>query len=183
MNEPIIQPYSGNIVADTDGLLCMPEARARMSAITDPDHRRAVEALAALRWAGKELHMATERLAEKHDLSEGRLQVLMILKHHPNGVALGELARMGNTSARNMTWLIDHLEQDGLVVRVQDPSDRRSVHARLSEGGLASIEKVWESVIQTQSHLTNEISPSELDQFRHLCLRMVESIRKQGGAL
>jgi DNA-binding MarR family transcriptional regulator len=35
-----------------------------------------------------------------------------------------------------MTALIDRLEADGLVVRSQDPSDRRSVRAQLTPAGI-----------------------------------------------
>ena len=48
---------------------------------------------------------------------------------------LGELAARNACVKSNMTALIDRLEADGLVVRSQDPSDRRSVRAQLTPLG------------------------------------------------
>jgi DNA-binding MarR family transcriptional regulator len=49
---------------------------------------------------------------------------------------LGELAARNACVKSNMTALIDRLESDGLVVRSQDPSDRRSVRAQLTPLGI-----------------------------------------------
>src|SRR5256714_10284780 len=88
------------------------------------------EALAAVRILGKKLHATMERWAERFGLSEGRFQVLVRLKHQPTGrFTMGELAEMLDVSPRSVTGLVDNLERDGLVKRVDDPADRRSGYA------------------------------------------------------
>src|SRR2546421_10201572 len=102
------------------------------------------EALAAVRILGKKLHAGMERWAERFGLSEGRFQILVRLKHQPSGrFAMGELAEMLDVSPRTVTGLVDNLERDGLVKRVDDPSDRRSVYAELTEQGRERIETLW----------------------------------------
>src|SRR5260370_2784001 len=74
--------------------------------------------------------------ADKHGLSEGRLRVLWALKAAPERqLPLGELADQLEVTPRNVTGLIDHLERDGLVERIDDPADRRLTYARLTMAG------------------------------------------------
>src|SRR5579872_715726 len=134
----------------------------------------AVEALAALRWAGHSLSLLQDRWAEKHGLSEGRLGILFRL-YRGGATALGDLAQDFHTSPRNVTGLVDHLERDGLVERVPDPDDRRSVRARLTPDGTARIEAIWKEGLQRQSKVVEGLTKEDLAQLRHLCLTLVEN--------
>ena len=143
----------------------------------------AVEALAAMRMAGHGLLLLTDRWAEKHGLSEGRLQVLFVLRRSPGQQrALGEIADVLHVSPRNVTGLIDALERDGLVERVPDPDDRRSVLARLTPAGLGKIAHVWRETFLRQADITRDFSPDELAQLRHLCLRLVQNMSRLAPA-
>jgi DNA-binding MarR family transcriptional regulator len=68
------------------------------------------------------------------------------------------------------------LERDGLVRRVPDPSDRRSVHAQLTKAGLARIEALRKDAAQRQSAGTGGLKPRQLAELRHLCLLMVKQL-------
>lgn len=61
--------------------------------------------------------------------------VLTVLVEAGEPVALSELASYQGCVRSNITQLVDRLEADGLVERVHDPSDRRSVRARLTPAG------------------------------------------------
>src|SRR6266446_8568844 len=139
-----------------------------------------VEAMAALKMAGRSLHHLQERWAEGHDLSEGRLGVLFRL-YRCGPTPLGDLANDLDTTPRNITGLVDHLERDGLVERVPDAEDRRSVRARLTETGRTRIEAIWQEGIEHQFEVVQAFSKEDLAQLRHLCLRLVESARKELG--
>jgi DNA-binding MarR family transcriptional regulator len=80
-----------------------------------------------------------------------------------------------------MTGLVDHLERDGLVERVPDPDDRRSVRARLTPAGKERIEGIWKEGIENQFEMVRGMSKEDLAQLRHLCLMLVESARKELG--
>jgi DNA-binding MarR family transcriptional regulator len=140
----------------------------------------AVEALAALRMAGKSLHHLQDRWAEMHGLTEGRMAVMFRL-FRCGPTSLGELAEDLDTTPRNITGLVDHLERDGLVERVPDPEDRRSVRATLTEPGKARIEAIWKEGLERQFEIVKEFSKEDLAQLRHLCLQLVESARKELG--
>ncbi len=140
----------------------------------------AVEALAALRIAGKSLRMMQERWAEKHDLSEGRLGVMFRL-FRVGECPLGDLADELDSTPRNITGLVDHLERDGLVERVPDTADRRSVRARLTPAGRERIESIWREGLEHQFEVVQGMSKDDLAQLRHLCLQLVENARKELG--
>jgi len=75
--------------------------------------------------------------ADRFGLSATRHEhgILFMLRHQPGGVPLGLMATRLHVSPRNVTGLVDHLERDGLVARVAEPADRRSVLARLTAEG------------------------------------------------
>jgi DNA-binding MarR family transcriptional regulator len=139
-----------------------------------------VEALAAVRFAGRSLHLLQERWAEQHGLSEGRMGVLFRL-HRCGDMPLGELANDLDSTPRNITGLVDHLERDGLVERVPDPADRRSVKARLTEEGRKQIDAIWKEGLEHQFTLVEGLSKEDLAQLRHLSLLLVENARKELG--
>ncbi len=140
----------------------------------------AVEALGALRMAGRSLHHLQDKWAEMHGLTEGRLSVLFRL-FRCGPTPLGDLAEDLDTTPRNITGLVDNLERDGLVERVPDPDDRRSVRATLTAAGKERIEGIWKEGLEQQFEIVKEFSKDDLAQLRHLCLLLVENARKELG--
>jgi DNA-binding MarR family transcriptional regulator len=140
----------------------------------------AIEALTALRMAGRSLMLLQERWAEQHHLSSGRLAVMFRLMRCGD-TALGDLAEGIDSTPRNITGLVDHLERDGLVERIPDTEDRRSVRARLTEKGRETISGIWKEGMANQYALAGGMSKEDLAQLRHLCLTLVEAARKELG--
>ena len=135
------------------------------------------EALAAVRILGKKLHASMQRWADRFGLSEGRFQILVRLQHQEAGrLTMGELAEMLDVSPRSVTGLVDNLERDGLVKRVDDPSDRRSVYAEITEQGRERVKALWREAAAVQGWLTEGFKESELIQLRHLCLRLIQTM-------
>jgi DNA-binding MarR family transcriptional regulator len=138
---------------------------------------RAVEALTAMRITAHITRQLMDRWAEKHGLSEGRLHVLFRLASAPDHqLPLGELADQLEVTPRNITGLIDHLERDGLVERIDDPSDRRLTYARLTAAGGKRIEGMRAQGLEWQLKIASGLSTEELDQLRHMCLRLIENM-------
>src|SRR2546428_5749276 len=160
--------------ADENGFLFDPRIREvlrRSGRKIEP----ATEALAAVRILGKKMHVSMERWADRFGLSEGRFQILVRLQHQPEGrLTMGELAEMLDVSPRSVTGLVDNLERDGLVKRVDDPADRRSVYAEITDQGRERLKTVWRGATSLQAGLTGGFSESELVQLRHMCLRLIQ---------
>jgi DNA-binding MarR family transcriptional regulator len=171
-------PFGPDIERDADGRLYM----KRLRNLFDPLHvdMAAVEALTALRHSSRSLRLLQERWGAMHGLSEGRLGILFRL-YRSGDTALGDLAEDLVMTPRNVTGLVDHLERDGLVTRVPDPEDRRSVRARLTDAGRERIEGIWREGLERQFEIVKGMSREDLAQLRHLCLLLVENARKELG--
>jgi len=73
----------------------------------------------------------------KSGLSMPKFAVLSELVSAKQALSLSELAARLSCVKSNMTQLIDRLEADGLVQRVNDPTDRRAVKAAITASGEA----------------------------------------------
>ena len=178
MKDDIIRDARFELARDEQGRLYNAGMRKLMSNLRFDTS--AVEALAALRIAGRSLHLMQDRWAEKHGLTEGRLGVMFRL-YRCGATPLGDLAEDLDTSPRNVTGLVDHLERDGLVERVPDADDRRSVRATLTKAGTERIEAIWKEGLEHQFEVVQGLSKDDLAQLRHLCLSLVENARKELG--
>ena len=76
-----------------------------------------------------------EASLEGAGMSLAKLSVLRHLVRAGEPLPLSQLAERSSCVRSNMTQLIDRLEADGLVRRVADPNDRRSVRALLTRAG------------------------------------------------
>ncbi|HET7465153.1 MAG TPA: MarR family transcriptional regulator [Candidatus Dormibacteraeota bacterium] len=179
MKDPILKDVRFELARDEQGRLYNAGMRKLIGNV--PIDLAAVEALGALRMAGKEVHHLQERWAEMHGLTEGRLTVMFRL-FRCGPTPLGDLAEDLATTPRNITGLVDNLERDGLVERVPDPNDRRSVRATLTEAGKTRIKAIWKEGMERQYEIIpKEMTKEDLAQLRHLCLLLVENARKELG--
>lgn len=84
-----------------------------------------------------ELHDRVAGALDKVGLSFPKYEVLKCLRTSSEPVTLSTLAEEQSCARSNITQLVDRLEAEGLVRRVADPDDRRSVRAELTEEGIA----------------------------------------------
>jgi DNA-binding MarR family transcriptional regulator len=85
-----------------------------------------------------------ERLATalaRVGLSYAKYEVLKHLRNAQEPVTLGALAEGQRCARSNITQLVDRLESEGLVRRVDDPTDRRAIRAELTEEGAVLLEE------------------------------------------
>jgi DNA-binding MarR family transcriptional regulator len=172
--------FNGTLAADRAGRLYdsrfRQAIRSSRRALSERE-TRTVEAMTAMRITARLTRQLMDRWAEKHGLSEGRLHVLFRLATAPHHqLPLGELADQLEVTPRNITGLIDHLERDGLVERIDDQSDRRLTYARLTAAGGKRIEGMRAQGLAWQLKIASGLSTEELDQLRHICLRLIENM-------
>jgi len=175
MKEGVEFPRWPRLAQDADG--CLFDERAREFVGTG-EGALALEAIAAVRTASRYLQRMLERWAEGQGLSEGRFQLLFMLSRvGDSGISLGRLAELQSVSPRNITGLVDSLEKAGLVERVPDSSDRRSIQARLTAAGRERIESMRQPALKLQVPLTDGFTREELVQLRHLALKLLANAR------
>lgn len=90
--------------------------------------------LTMLRTASDELTAFDEFLAE-YGVSQTKFFVLLLLKRHPDGLTPSRLAQGVAVSPPTMTGIVDRLARDGLVERIDIPTDRRSAMINLTDAG------------------------------------------------
>jgi DNA-binding MarR family transcriptional regulator len=182
MNDYHVKDFtqSPDLAVDGGGLLFDRRVRTMLESLVGPESARRLEVFAAMRWLSGRSHQFMERSVDRYGLSEGRMQVLMRLRHQGD-CPLGALADAMHVSARNVTGLVDHLERDGLVSRVPDTDDRRSVRAHLTEEGQRLIEQVWKEVSQRSLVLVQDMPQEDLDIVRHTCLELIRRMESQLG--
>ncbi|MEV0378760.1 MarR family transcriptional regulator [Nonomuraea sp. NPDC050643] len=158
---------------DADGLLFDPRARQAMSEFMGGDDTLAFEAAAAVRTAFQAVERIRSQGSEGRGLSSGAMDLLLRLSSAGDeGASIGELAQAAGVTSRNVTGLVDTLERDGLVRRVPDRRDRRSVLAQITPGGRAWIEAFRRPSQLAMAAIFRGFTPEELASLRHLCLRL-----------
>lgn len=85
--------------------------------------------------AAQRLETRVESALSASGLSLTKLAILHHLVQRPEPVQLGRLADRISCVKSNITQLVDRLEADGLVRRVSDPADRRSIRAEITAEG------------------------------------------------
>lgn len=161
---------------DSDGTLFDDRVRTAMTRFTLDGDTLPFEAAAAVRTAFHSVERLRSRGTDSRGLSSGALDVLIRLSTTPEvGMNLGALARSAGVSARNVTGLVDTLERDGLVERVPDPHDRRSVLARITPAGQDWLEAFRRPAQAAMTAVFRGFTPAELTALRHLCLRLAEN--------
>jgi len=80
------------------------------------------------------------------EVSSTQYNVLRILRGAPEGLPCGEIANRMITRDPDVTRLLDRLEKRDLISRRRETTDRRTVMARITKGGLELLARLDEPV-------------------------------------
>jgi DNA-binding MarR family transcriptional regulator len=83
---------------------------------------------------------------------------------------------------RNMTAIVDALEQAGLVVRRSHPTDRRPTLIDLSPQGARAAGQAIEPQLDAIAEIFTEFSPAEREQFSALLGKLDRAITARGAS-
>ena len=75
------------------------------------------------------------RLREQFGTTLPRFDLMAQLERHPEGLKMNELSRLLMVTGGNVTAIVDQLEKEGLVERLDEPADRRAFRIRLTRAG------------------------------------------------
>jgi DNA-binding MarR family transcriptional regulator len=110
-------------------------------------------------------------------LSLAKFRVLAKLSVTEEPLPLGGLAEHCSCVRSNMTQLVDRLEADKLVERVNDPSDRRSVRAALTPAGRGRHGEAVEILARTEG----EVFAGLTEDDRAALARLVQQLTREAG--
>ncbi|WP_338429744.1 MarR family transcriptional regulator [Synechococcus elongatus] len=127
------------------------------------------------------LEKQRETLLAKYGLSVWSFDVLATLRRQgpPYQLKPTDLYSLLMLSSGAMTNRIDRLEQDGIVVRSRDGSDRRSVIVQLTPKGIALADEVMPVLFAQEGALLSEFAaPEELETLVPLLRRLLLSLEE-----
>ncbi len=81
--------------------------------------------------------------------------------YHLGPLSLGELAEKLLVTGGNVTYVMDRLEDQGLVYRFRRPDDRRVIQARLTEEGRELVADVFPGHASYVQHLSRHLSEED----------------------
>src|SRR5687768_7713190 len=105
---------------------------------------------------------AVQRHAEadmsRHDLSPGEFAIMEAL-YHKGPLLLGEVQRKILVSSGGVTYLVDRLEEQGLVVRQLCAEDRRARYAALTEQGKGFMTRIFPEHAECIAEVAGALTP------------------------
>jgi DNA-binding MarR family transcriptional regulator len=133
--------------------------RARRYPELDPS---AMEAFLHLLRTSTDVFEAFRILLAKHEISQGRFTVLVLLNRDPERpVNLADLAECSRVTRATMTGLIDTLERDGLVRREPSAGDRRMLLVRLTASGRTYLDKILPDYFRRVAAVMSRLTEAE----------------------
>jgi DNA-binding MarR family transcriptional regulator len=120
---------------------------------------------------------ALERALDGIGLSPAKLAVLGGLTRAGGRLSLGDLAQHRSCVKSNITKLVDRLESDGLVVRRDDPADRRGVLAEVTAEGRRLQAEGERLIGQVEETLTHGLAAADVEVLR----RVLGEVARRSG--
>ena len=101
-----------------------------------------------------------------------RFDLMAQLERHPEGLKMNELSRLLMVTGGNVTAIVDQLEKEGLVERVDEPDDRRAFRIQLTRGGEKSFAEMARQHEQWVVELLGGLSRREQDELLKLLAKV-----------
>ena len=96
--------------------------------------------------------------------------------YHLGPLSLGDLASKLLVTGGNVTYVMDRLEEQGLVYRERSPDDRRIIQAKLTEKGHAVMAGVFPGHGAFVEELCGALGPEEQESLRALLKKLGHGI-------
>ena len=121
----------------------------------------------------------SETQLAKAGISKTHYTVLVLLDNTPVSLTLTELSRWMFRSKNSMTTVIDHMERDGLVQRVRDTKDGRSVRVVATEAGRELFDQVRQPSRELVYRIMSCYDEDKLDHFAELLRMLRENVLQE----
>ncbi len=108
-----------------------------------------------------------DRRAREEGLTRARWQVLWHLARH-EGVHQAALAEILDVAPISLTRQLERLEQEGLVERRADPSDRRRRRLFLTEAATPALERLRELAAMTRERAIAGLNSEQIETLREV---------------
>ena len=101
-----------------------------------------------------------------------RFDLMAQLERHRDGLKMNELSRLLMVTGGNVTAIVDQLEKEGLVERLDEPADRRAFRIRLTKSGDKGFAEMARAHEQWVVELLAGLSGRERDELLKLLAKL-----------
>lgn len=112
------------------------------------------------------------RLRARFATTLPRFDLMAQLERHPEGLKMSELSRLLMVTGGNVTAIVDQLEDEGLVERLDEPADRRAFRIRLTRSGDRSFAEMARAHEEWVVQLLAGMSRREQDELLRLLAKV-----------
>jgi DNA-binding MarR family transcriptional regulator len=124
-----------------------------------------------------ELHGALSQHFARYNLSHGRFVVLIMLYTTPGGeMCCSDIADAVGVSRATITGLLDGLERDALIKRVDHPEDRRRITVTLTPAGRRLLERILPDHFRKMAGMMSSLSENDRRKMMDLLGRVREGV-------
>lgn len=101
-----------------------------------------------------------DKALKQYDLNSAKFNILMIIKQlgKENGVQQNFISDKLLVTPSNITKMLDKLEKDELITRNDKKNDRRVKIIKITDKGIALLDKVWGEYLKLIKTLSPKIS-------------------------
>ena len=117
---------------------------------------------------------------QEYGLTPPQFGILEAL-YHLGPLSLGELADKLLVTGGNVTYVMDRLEEQGLVYRERSPADRRIIQAKLTAKGHALVAEVFPGHGEFVESLCDALDGAEQEEMRALLKKLGYAVAKRTG--
>jgi len=111
-------------------------------------------------------------LREEFGTTLPRFDLMAQLERHREGLKMNELSRLLMVTGGNITAIVDQLEKEGQVERLDDSADRRAFRIRLTRSGEKSFTEMARAHEQWVVELLGGLSRKEHDELLKLLAKL-----------
>ena len=111
-------------------------------------------------------------LREQFETTLPRFDLMAQLDRYPDGLKMNELGRLLMVTGGNVTAIVDQLEKESLVERLDEPGDRRASRIRLTRNGRRSFAEMARVHEQWVVQLLSGLSKREQDELLKLLAKL-----------
>jgi DNA-binding MarR family transcriptional regulator len=112
------------------------------------------------------------RLRERFATTLPRFDLMAQLERYREGLKMNELSRLLMVTGGNVTAIVDQLEKEGLVERVDEPADRRAFRIHLTRAGEKSFAEMARAHEEWVVELLAGMSRREQDELLKLLAKV-----------
>lgn len=147
-------------------------------AATDVPTATALKLFVVLSRAAAAVARHSDESIARHDLTPAEFAILEVLLHR-GPLLLGEVQRRILVSSGGVTFLVDKLEQRGLVRRLPCETDRRARYAELTPEGRKLITRIFKGHAQVIRHAVSGLGLAD----QRLATRLLRTLGTEAEAL